>query len=335
MQNSYIDHKYVNLLSSRLPKFKKKGKTTYNFRCILCGDSETSQSKARGYFYEKKGKMLYFCHNCHASMTLGSFLRDHDPQLYKEYSLEKYKDRTSETPLEHDITDTRLPKYRTEGPLASLKKISQLEPFNPVKRYVAGRKIPSDFHYKLFFCPKFKEWVNTLIPGKFDPKDDEPRLIIPFLDREGNCYGFQGRSFKKDGIRYITIILDDSKPKVFGLDTVNFTKPVYVTEGPIDSMFLPNAIAMAGADMNDKLFDGVDKSLITFVYDNEPRNEQIVKKMASAIEKGYNIVIWPESLKSKDINDMVLEGFNPVGMVKEFTYSGMKAKLMWQSWKKI
>jgi len=335
----YIDHKFVNLLSNRLDRFKRSSPTLYNFRCPICGDSQKNKHKTRGYIFEKQNKLIFHCHNCNASMIFGKFLEWIDPQLYKEYKTEKYLEKQVQQPTKPDVTKIERPRYLKGSPLRSLKKISQLPHDHPAKLYVVHRRIPPEVQYKLFYCPRFKQWVNSFIPEKFSTEDgDEPRLILPFLDKEGECFGFQGRSFKKDGIRYITIILDDSKPKIFGLDTVDFTKTFYIVEGPIDSLFLDNAVAMAGADLSIDKFLGSDLALqnCVYVYDNEPRNEQIVKKMEQIVNRGYNIVIWPSSIKGvKDINDMVLEGYDPKGMVKEFQFKGLEARLKFVEWKKV
>jgi hypothetical protein len=173
------------------------------------------------------------------------------------------------------VDKMKTPVFVKETGLKDLKKVSQLKADHPVKQYIIKRQIPSDTHYKLFLCMKFKAWVNTMLPGKFeDTENDEPRLILPFLDQDKKLFGFQGRSFKKTGIRYITIILDDEKPKIFGLDTMDPSKDIYVVEGPIDSLFLPNGIASAGGDLITPLnYLDVQKDKFVVVYDNEPRNK--------------------------------------------------------------
>lgn len=336
----YIDNKYIGLVSARLPLFKRRN-DTYNFRCPLCGDSQTNKHKTRGYLYKKTDSMLYYCHNCHASMSFGNFLKAIDPELHKGYVQEKFIEKNGVQEIKKpDITRFERPKYLIDSPLRTLKRVSQLDWDHPVKKYVNKRLIPSKFHAKLFFVPKFKKWVNTIIPDKFKSVDeDEPRLIIPFIDKDDNCFGVQGRSFKPDGIRYITIIFDDTKPKIFGLDDVDFKKTVYITEGPIDSMFLPNAIAMAGSD-GVRVIDevaGEYKSNIVFVYDNEPRNKDICKIMDKVIDLGYNVVFWPDHVQQKDINDMVLAGIKPVDIkqiIDNNTYVDLKAKLKMATWRK-
>jgi hypothetical protein len=222
-----------------------------------------------------------------------------------------------------------------ESPLKKLKKVSQLDPDHPAKKYVMSRKIPTHFHYKLFYTPKFKQFVNTIIPDKFDlSTGDEPRLIIPFLDKDKNCFGFQGRSFKKDGIRYITIMFDESKPKIFGLDDVDFSKRVYVVEGPIDSMFIPNCVAMAGSA--NRFLDTMDDFVL--VMDNERRNVQIIEHIEKCIDLGYNICLWPDHIEQKDINDMVMAGYTTdqiLDMIDTNTYHGLAAKMKLVSWRRV
>ena len=286
--------------------------------------------------------MLFYCHNCHASMQFGNFLKMIDPELHKEYVQEKFIDKNT-TRVEDskpDITRFEKPKFITESPLKDLKKISQLPWDHPAKKYVLNREIPSRQHAKLFFVPRFKKWVNKFIPDKFDlTTDDEPRLIIPLIDKNKNCFGIQGRSFKPDGIRYITIIFDESIPKVFGLDDADFSKTLYVTEGPFDSMFLPNAIAMAGSDgVNVVDSFNIDRGRVVFVYDNEPRNKDIVRIMDKVIDRGYNVCFWPDSISQKDINEMVMGGMKPDDIkhvIDSNTYNGLQAKMKMTTWRKI
>jgi hypothetical protein len=259
-----------------------------------------------------------------------------------EYKRDKFldKDKPPEphVPKKPDITKIETPSYlQGDSPLKKLKKISQLDPEHPVKKYVVKRKIPSYTQYKLFYVPKFKEWVNTIIPEKFKINDDdEPRLIIPFLDRNKKLFGFQGRGFKKDGLRYVTIMLDENKPKVFGLDTINETGRIFVVEGPIDSLFLPNCVAMAGADIDlATIFPSVPPSQITVVMDNEPRNKQIVGRVDKYIDRGYNVCIWPDNIEQKDINDMVLAGLDPYHIIMTNTKQGLLAKAALTQWKKL
>jgi hypothetical protein len=228
-----------------------------------------------------------------------------------------------------------------EGPLKGLKKVSQLAPDHPIKKFVVERGIPTPYHAKLFACPNFKHFTNSVSPDKFSADSlarDETRLLIPFLDGNKSLHAFQGRSLSnKSAVKYITIVLEESVPKLYGLDTVDYNKTIYVLEGPIDSMFIPNAIATAGGDLVSAV-KGIDKTKLTIVYDNEPRSKETVKKLDKAILNGYNVVIWPENLEHKDINDMVLAGMSPefiTHIIKTNTYKDLAAKLALQNWSKV
>jgi hypothetical protein len=231
----------------------------------------------------------------------------------------------------------KAPNFKKKGsPLLKIKKVSSLNYDHKVKIYVQKRRIPASEQYKLYYAPKFNEWVNSIIPGKLPKLEkDSPRLVMPFIDKEGNLFGFNARAFRDSELRYITIMIDEDMPKIFGLDTVNFNKKYYVIEGPIDSLFIDNAVAMAGADGNAKGLENTENAV--FVFDNEPRNKEIVSRMERCIDKGYNICIWPEKVLDKDINDVILSGATPADikqMIDDNTYRGLEGKLQLSYWKK-
>jgi hypothetical protein len=335
----WLDHKYINLMSSRLERFSRVNANTYKFRCPICGDSQKDTRKTRGYVYMRKGTLKFFCHNCNASMGLSWFIKTQDPALYVEYIKDRMLENGHKDETQEFVNKMKTPVFVKNTGLKDLLKVSQLKAEHPVKEYITKRQIPSDTHYKLFYAKTFKAWVNTMLPDKFeDMEKDEPRLILPFLDKDKNLFGFQGRSFRKTGIRYITIMLNEDQPKIFGLDTMDPSKDIYVVEGPIDSLFLPNGIASAGGDLISplQLLD-VQKEHFVVVYDNEPRNKDTIKKIEKAIDSGYRVCIWPTAMEQKDINDMVLAGYT-IEKVKEIidecTYSGPTAKLHLAIWRK-
>ena len=166
-------------------------------------------------------------------------------------------------------------------------------------------------------------------------KYDEPRIIIPLINK-GEIFGFQGRSLsKKPKVKYITIILDEDQPKIYGLDRIDWNKTVYVVEGPFDSMFIDNSIAMVGADIDKMFFATNFETNFVMVYDNEKRNKEMVARLEKSIEMKFPVVIWPKDLKEKDINDIVLSGQDVESMLKLNTYQGLEAKLKFTNWKKV
>jgi len=335
---SYIDTKFLNLLSTRLPKFKRKSENLFNFRCPHCGDSKKSSSKARGFVYRKKNDMFFKCHNCGVGQTLGNLIKFLDPTMYKEYVFERFKDGKveSEKP-EFDFTPSKILKSKTanEKQLDSLKRFDQLVTTHPAKKFVFDRLIPKEHWDKFFFCSKFFEWTNSIVPNKFPSLQyDHPRVVIPFYDRAGNFFAFQGRAFGKEQPKYITIKFDETKQKIYGIDRIDLNKPVMITEGPIDSLFLDNAIALAGADA----VVNIQHTQCTMIFDNEPRNEHIVNRMKTAVDKNFNLVVWPESLKYKDINDMIIAGMSSTkvsSLIHSSTYCGLEAHQHINNWKRI
>jgi len=303
--SSYIDIKYINEISARLSQFKKKGDYLFNFRCPHCGDSKKSKTKARAYLYRVKNDMFFKCHNCGEGQSLTNFLKFLDNKKYEQYLLERYKGSAPSTP-QPEFNDFK-PKFKEVDILDGLTPVSELKDNHPVKQYVIKRKIPEKYFSKLFLCNKFMAFVNKAKPNTFShTKGEHPRLIIPFYDINDKVFAFQGRAFGKEQPKYLTVKLDENKQKVYGLNTVNLQEHVHIVEGPIDSMFVKNCLAAAGADLTLK----VEPSNVTYIFDNEPRNKEIIKRMYDVIEKDYNLVVWPDDMRHKDINDMIISGMS-------------------------
>jgi len=333
----FTDLKFAQMLSGRLDNFKIRHTNPYkiNFRCPLCGDSQKSRSKARGWLLEKENTLLYYCHNCGASQSFSYFLKGLDQIAYNDYVAEKFISKANNEPKESKTDDslfkTKAPTFNKTNPLTKIKKISQLKHDHPVKKYIQQRKIPPQHHYRLYYARHFKTWINSILPRKFENVGkDEPRLVIPFLDENGKCFGVSARGFDPKGIRYITIMFEE-RPKIFGLDKVNFNEPYYIVEGAIDSFFLSNAISMNGAEGNGNAAN--DRAV--YVFDAEPRNKEIHKRMDKVIKNGHKICIWPTDVPGKDINEMYLSGANPEKIIEEHTCSGLQAELKFAEWRKV
>jgi len=319
-----IDDKFINLLSTRLEKFKKVKPSLYNCRCPICGDSQKNKSKARGYFYNIKNNTNYKCHNCGVNLSFNNFLKQVDPILHRQYSIDKFK--TGNTGKNFVVEE---PKFHFEKPKFQAKlNLPRSTENEEAKKYLESRKLnPNKFYYS----EKFKSWVNSIQHTFPDLKYEESRIVIP-LFYNNKLVGLQGRSLNSKSIKYITIMLDDDAPKIYGLDEVQKNKTVYITEGPFDSTFISNSIALCGADGDLDKWNIYNR---VWIYDNEPRNAEIHKRIAKCIDNSERVVIWPETIKEKDINDMVLSGLNVQSVIESNTYSGLEAKLKFTTWKKI
>ena len=320
-----IDSKYIGLVSSRLQKFKRVKADLYNFRCPICGDSKKHKNKARGYLYPLKADMNFKYHNCGASSTFNNFLKTIDSTLHKQYVLEKFKERNvgKGSIIPEPKFDFKKPvfKKKLDLPKAVDVKIA--------KEYLEKRKLdPSKF----YFASKFKEWTNKQKQTFDTIGREECRIVIPMYDTDHDLIGFQGRSLGPNSVKYITVMIKDDVPKLYGLEKVDKSKPVFVVEGPFDSTLIKNSIAMCGADIGSSYLDEYD---LIYVYDNEPRNREICDRISKCIESGNQIVIWPSTINEKDINDMVMGGHNVMNLLESNTYSGLKAKIKFNNWKKI
>ena len=321
-----IDSKYVNLVSSRLQKFKRVKANLYNFRCPICGDSKKHKNKARGYLYQVKTNTNFKCHNCGASLSLNNFLKQIDPVLHKQYTMEKFKEGFAggrNFVVEEPKFEFKKPvfKKKLDLPVASEVSIAN--------EYLSKRGLDPT---KFYFADKFKQWVNTQKKTFDYVKKDESRIIIPMYDESKTLIGFQGRSLGPNSVKYITVMLNEEAPKIYGLDTIKTEKPIYIVEGPFDSSLIENSVAMCGSDIDIRTFGWSD---YIWVFDNEPRNREIVNRISKTIDRGDKVVIWPAFVEEKDINDMVQHGHNVSRVLESCTYSGLEAKVKFNIWKKV
>ena len=320
----FVDVKYINLISSRFQKFKKVKNDLYNFRCPICGDSQKNKNKARGYLYQVKNNTNFKCHNCGVNISFNNFLKQIDTTIHKQYTFEKFKEGNTgrNFTVDEPVFKFEAPKFKPKLDLLKASSNSN------AKLYLEKRKLNPD---KFYYSDKFKEWTNSLQPIFDSTENDEPRIIIP-LFYQNTLVGFQGRALGPNKIKYITVMLDDDAPKIYGLDEVKKDQTVYATEGPFDSTFISNSIALCGAD-GDVSKWGIGDCV--WIYDNEPRNAEIHRRIEQCINRGDKVVIWPSNMQEKDINEMVLSGLDVQSVIELNTYSGLEAKLKFTTWKKI
>ena len=332
---SYLDDKYLGLISPRLEKFKKIRAGVYNFRCPYCGDSQKHKNKARGYIYQNKADYNFKCHNCGMTRSFTYFLKDRDQPLYDEYIMERYKEgltgKGTVTP-EPKFTFPQ-PKFRKKDICDELTKISELNTTHRAKKYLINRGINEDTLSKLYYCPNFKEWTNKHKKTFDNTNHDDQRIIIPLRHSDGQLFGYQGRSLDPTSkMRYITVMLDEDAPKLYGLEKINTKKPIYILEGPFDSLFVENSVAMCGSDVDIRSFGWSD---YIWVFDNEPRNREIVSRIERCINRGDKVIIWPSHIQEKDVNEMILAKYDICTILEGSTHSELTAKLKLNLWKKV
>jgi transcription elongation factor Elf1 len=339
----YIDAKYAQILGSRLRNFKQKKDYLWNYSCPVCGDSSKNKLKARGYIYRTEADLFVKCHNCNYSTNIGNLIKYVDTKLYDEYVLERYKAGATRYNAHKDVSEI-LPEptkiqLLEDDILESLNRIDTLDVSHPAVKYVLSRKIPRDMWHLLYFAPKFKKFVNSVTPKFVEPiVDEHPRMIIPYFTPAGKCFAFQGRAYGNEEPKYYTIKVDETQEKIYGLERIDYAKRIIVVEGPIDSLFLQNAVAVSGASFDTPTIRQLLANA-TIVMDNEPRSREITKFLEKNIEAGYSVCMFPEHIIQKDINDMILDGKMPIDEIVDTintnTFKGIEAKLKFSTWKKI
>jgi hypothetical protein len=349
----FIDKKYINLVSPSLNRFVWKSANLANMRCPLCGDSKKNKHKARGYFYQRDNDMFFRCHNCGASHTMYKFLELVSPAMCKEYSLERW--RNGETghsnytkPKEEEKVLGSLfkPKFKVsdDSPLNELTKVSDLPENHVCRSFVETRMIPSKFWNILYYAPKFGKWSKCIDPTVVVEQD--PRLVIPIFDPNGNMVAAQGRTLSiaedrnaRKTARYITLKGDKTIEKLwYGMERLDKDGIVHVFEGPLDSLFIPNSVAMIGINDGTNIPKPLQDRKLVFALDNEPRNPAVVRQLKKHIDLGHDVVVWDPSIVLKDINDMVMAGRDPADIRKTMVSStcrGAEALLRFQRWKKV
>jgi len=339
---SFIEIKFIQLLSNRLRNFKRKGNSTWNFSCPICCDSEKDKKKARGYIYLHKGDLVFKCHNCGIICGIPQFIRHVDENVYREFRTEQLLDQGKHETDYSKVVFDKVDKLKLfDHRFETLHRISSLDPDHYAREYVASRLIPEERWNDLYYCPEFYSYTNSILRNKFSEgalRFDKPRLLIPFRDEKKNMFAYQGRSFDpKEEIKYITISLEVDAPTIFGLDRLNTSKDIFTFEGPLDACFIDNSIGVAGGDLVSKT-ERLNKSKLIVIYDNECRSKSTIKKIQKAIDHDYRVCIWPKKIESKDLNQMILDGYK-VNTLKQIildnTFKGNRAQLELNSWSKI
>jgi hypothetical protein len=333
----WIDKKYINVISPQLKNFKWKTEQLANCSCPICGDSKTNKFKSRFYFINEKNYFRCYCHNCNFSGAFGHFLKQFSPELYNGYRQEVFAEKMLHRKEEEKKVIFTMPTpifTHDNSPLRKLKKVSQLSSDHIAVQYCALRQIPKEKYEWLYYSDNFGEWVNSFYPDKLTVHETEKRIVIPQISEDGMFFGCTGRTIENDGKRYIAISVDHERkyPHLFNMDKVNKNEKLFIVEGPFDSLFIPNCLAMGTSTLN---YNNFPYSNCVFVLDNESRNIDIVRSMDLILDNGFEICIWPDNIKQKDINEMVLAGLNPYDIIISNVYSGLSGKLKLTQWKKV
>lgn len=340
---SWVDNEYAFRAFAHLPRFRQLTngpRMKLNCRCPICGDSQKDQFKARFWVYEQSnGGVAVHCYNCDDHMSLRDYLKRYDEDLYREYILDLRKEA---------VNENKAPPKKVEAPVVQEKFIEKLDfcerldrlpKEHPICKYVHGRKIPTSKWNRLWFTNQWPSLVNSVNPGTYSNEKNEPRLVIPIFNAEGKIESFQGRALRKDAPqKYMTIKAYDEATKIYGQDTVDPNKLVFVMEGPLDSLFVDNSIAITGGAMELSVVPYVGNR--AWIMDHEPRHPDTIKRMNKLVEAGERVVFWDKApWPSKDVNEMIQnDGATPEQVMVYLNSNieqGLMAKLRLSKYSKL
>lgn len=339
----YIDKKYILILSNYLTLFSDNGNEVYNFRCPYCGDSKKNKFKKRGYivYDKKKNGYFYKCWNCGTVRNLASFIKDQRPALYNEYRKDKFSSNFTK-PAKVEVPDfSTKPKFNTDIGTKLIRTLTPATDNTKAYDYCKGRMLPQDKIDTLYYTDDITKITSQLDNYKEKRFRANDALVIPFR-QTGVITHLQLRILdNKDSFKYVTIELNDTYEKVYGMDEVNPNECVYVFEGPIDSMFC-NGIALAQGALHKKSsFLKSHFKKYVFVYDKDfVNNKDILASMQKCISMNEKVVLYDKTIlnsSAKDLNDIVKMGLvtDITKYLENNTYKGLPAKMYLNKIKQI
>lgn len=333
----WVDLKFANLIGSTLEQFKIKSNHPYiaSYRCFVCGDSKKRKRMTRGYLLEKDNEIISYCHNCGAYFSLGSLLLERSPTLYGEYRLEclrekGYRTKTSEPEIVFKPTEFK-PRPLDLGPLLSESDS------NDGLDYAKMRRIPEKFFNSLNFSMNVLNITKQIEKYKDLKLEPAAVLVIPFYNKAREYSHICCRAIDKDAFfRYYVFEVNTNQPSLWGLEFIDWTQPVYVFEGPIDAMCVPNSLAIGGSVGTaslDLIRDNINNTRdVCFVYDNEIfKNRQILKQVKLRIQQGFSVVIYDKNFNGKDANEVLINDRMTLDQLLSYykmrTFAGLTATL--------
>jgi hypothetical protein len=320
----------------KLSKIVSHNPLKINFSCHICGDGKDSHS-TRGWFYEHKGDVRYGCFNCNYNNKFSFYLKEFHPDKYREYLMERRKDeKPKEQPKEDVSKFTKvIPVIKETVIQKYAQRLDLLPDGHPAKSYMVNRMIPLDKLCLFWFTMNWRGLTNEVVPETYKFVANEPRIVIPIFNKDGSISAMQGRALRStEKLRYVTIKADEESNKVFGLERIDYDKLGFFLEGPIDSVFIDNAVAIVGGQMG---LNEVPLKKRAWVLDNEPRSRDTCRRILKLIEAGENVVLWDKCRwTSKDVNDMIQKEGATIKEVnayfKENVVNGLAAKMRFNNW---
>lgn len=341
----------INRISYKIQGFEWVTHDRALFRCPLCGDSKKDPNKKRGSFFSQGGPFMFGCFNCdndgQGVTTYRKFLEKYDPSEYEYMRIGHLRSSISNLNMSRKTEPEKKKHVGSINELfessifSNLKSLEELHPDHEAREYVRGRRIPKQAFPKLYYTYDFARFAMEANPNLMEKdKKSGEGLIIPLISPDGTEFGYQCRFFEGK-IRYLTHMLNANDVKSFGLNWVK-DGDINVTEGALDSFYLPNCIASLDGSLHgtcNRLSEvyGIDKSRFILWFDFEPGNGHVMKNKRNAVEEGYRVAFVNRSdAPYKDINEIVKNARDPIASLKKLRdnaqiLSGFPAQLQFQS----
>lgn len=346
-----LEKDFVSRVGTELDLFSWKDAKVANCRCPYCGDSKKKKTKRRGYFFigqDKNGKQngyAYKCWNCGITVSLYDFLEFKNPSLHREMKFEYIKKmkREEEFEFRHEspknVVKPEKPKTLPYRPDLMLQypTIFELPTDHRARVYAEKtRMLPKESLMRIYYVEDFPGLVSELDPDK-DLSGSIPRIVFPLYTRDKELFGVSARCIGSESeLRYITIKRPDSKHiKVYGLERYNPDKIGFCLEGALDSEFLVNAVSLTGASRLKRGSYPFNPDTTIMVYDNEPRNRDIIKYMKQSLNNGLSVCVWGKDYPYKDVNEGIQGGWTSEmisNYIVENSFKGLQGLARMAAW---
>lgn len=336
MSTLWLQQKYAGLLGHRFERFSIKNNSPFlaTARCPFCGDSQKSKTKARFYIYSKEENLNCFCHNCGYAKSFQRFLKEFDEVIYRQFITERIME---DSPKEY-IKPT--PKKKISPNDAWKKFVIPASNHPGAFDVLRKRKIPQEKWDRLYYTDNFYGFYLDSCKALNVEVDETKSLpskggiVFPSISKDGVLVQLSWRNLDaSSSLRYVNIQINEGY-KIFGLDRVDEDEKIFVTEGQFDSLFLKNAVATGDASL-ERAAMALPKDKLILVPDNEKRAPVQVGRIQKMINLGFSVVLFPDYIKEKDLNDMHLAGHDVENLVSLNTFTNLQAKLAFKTWKKI
>jgi len=306
--------------------------------CPVCREGNSWGRKKRLYYFPHQNYL--YCHNCGESWNPADWIKEVSDKdncdILNEVKSEEYPidlmfndddfvvEHENNDPIPEDsidLTDKQQVLYYKDEKVV-LEAI----------KFIRNRRLNTAIN-------KPDAYYLSLVD-----KIHKNRLCIPFKDVNGNIIHYQTRELPNyksfDGSpNYLSKKYSDKS--LFNIDKVDPNLDnIYITEGPIDAMFVKNGIANCGITKKGREFNDFQRKQIesfwmcdiVWVLDSQWIDNTSLEATEKMIEKGYKVFIWPKELgtKVKDINELCmkkqLDEF-PQKILQKYTFEGLSAQM--------